>query len=123
MTDELQVTYSSDVLLSDLRAALDSYAVEVIKDGKVHRRAPLHSIKPYGPYCNPLPLDFKFTLPAIDYKIEVRMYLYRVSAGSFARCPFFVESPFTITFLLSDQWWEYKFTPGKKYEDRKLDLR
>jgi hypothetical protein len=130
-SDELKMIWSPESRLSDIYATLDSYAVEIVKDNLVYRRCPLHAVELYEPLDSSPKIDFKtFTIPAMDFKTEVRMIRFGLPPGETdylshrerkPRWPFFVEHPIRIMFLLADQWWDYRFTPGKKYEDRRME--
>ncbi len=125
MTDEIFMRFSPESRLSDIRALLDSYAVELWKDGLLYRRCPIHSCDMYEGQG----MLKEFSLPAIDYRIDVRMCTFEPPAKDFlagirerrTRWPFFVEYPLSIVFWVADQWWQYGFTPGKQYEDRRME--
>jgi hypothetical protein len=110
--------------LGDVMAFLDSYAVEVWKEGKVYLRAPVAQCG-YNPLC-----AFGGNLnPQIDWSLDLRLVPYGPpDAGDGQvhntknRWPFFVEHPFRIFFAIGDQWWQFHFTPGKTYQERRVNL-
>lgn len=124
----VQMVLSPQSRLSDVRALMDSYGIELVKDRRVLVCAPLHwcAYEPdeeYDPWNSPFP-------PVIDKTIEVRLIRYQPPVDDFLqgirertiRCwPFFVESPLEICFSFRDQWWLYKFSPGKVYQERQMD--
>lgn len=128
-TTGLEFLFNSSCRLSDIRAMLDSYGVEVWNQGLLYRRAPLHSFPLGGGEPTVLPWE-KCLFPIIDTTVDVRLCRYEPpSEGDFltgirercTRWPFYVEEPLEIMFRMGDQWWKYKFTPGKTYEERRID--
>jgi hypothetical protein len=121
--DPLLFRFSPESHLSDIRALMDSYAVEVFNQSRLYIRCPLH-------HCG---LDegqsFSSNLfPAINWALEVRLCQWNPPVKDFlerirernTRWPFFVEYPLTIRLRIGDQWWEYAFSPGKTYEERRF---
>jgi hypothetical protein len=123
----VQMALSAPSRLSDIRALLDSYGIELVKDGRVLLCAPLHwcAYEPdeeHDAWNSPFP-------PVIDKTIEIRLIRYEPPVDDFlrgirertVRWPFFVEWPLEICLAFRDQWWLYKFSPGKFYEERQMD--
>lgn len=110
--------WSPESRLADITAALESYAVQVKKDGLVYQQGPLY-------WCERIEVNMKECpfFPVVDRKIELS--LIRWASPEFNRghrWPFFVDEPLELCFTLGDQWWSYKFTPGKTYEERHIDF-
>lgn len=115
--------------LSDVYALLDSYAVEIWRGGLLYSSTPLYYFQ-----MGILELDdlsrFNPT-PVIDEALNVRLCRYKPSVGDrtpplHARWPFFVEQPLEIVLSLASphgvQWWLYKFSVGRQYEEREVVL-
>lgn len=115
----------SENRIGDVMAFLDSYAVEVWKKGKVYLRAPVVQCS-YDAFCA---FDNNGNLnPQIDWSLDLRLVPYgppdvgdEQARDAKNRWPFFVEYPFRICFAIGDQWWEFGFTPGKVYQERRMD--
>ena len=120
------MVYSPESKLDDIRSLMDSYALEVWKGGLLFIAAPLHWCK-YGD--QPMK-PFDGTFPAIDTAVELRLVRWEPPQRDDilegirerqTRWPFFVNSPMAIKFALADQWWEYHFSPGKMYKNRRFE--
>ena len=120
---------SPDSHYSDVRALLDSYAVEINITGLTYLRIPLYFCQMGVPT---IPASFTaghIQGPVLDETTEVKMLKYEPSHDDddgtsdnthHTRWPFFVENPLSIQFFLSsDQWWEFKFIPEEMYTERK----
>ncbi len=126
----VRVNVSSSSQLVDLRALLDSYAVEVWENGLLYFRTPLHFCR-WGA-MEPPPLESLEFFPAINPGIDVRLVRYEPPVGDedflapirvrCTRWPFYVEHPLEICLIVGDQWWSYKFSPGEKYEEHIMQV-
>ncbi len=118
-------TFSPESLLSDIRSCLDSYAVEVYRAGLITQRFPLHGLR-YR-VVDPPNWDAP-AVPVLNPTIDIRLCQFTPAKDDFlngirerkTRWPFFVIQPMIIVLTLGDQWWQYNFTPGKFYEDRRI---
>lgn len=102
--------------LQDTYAFLHSYAVELKKDGELKLCIP----------CQNIPIE-RFTpinvFPEIDPTLELTLILWKPDTKGKeikTRHPFFVKHIFIIGYFVGDQWWIFKFTPNKLYENRTL---
>jgi hypothetical protein len=119
-----------------MRAALESYGVELKRNGLVYERIPLQlaALRPVvsaiqtgaAPAKNaiiPGWADHLFT--EIDKSLELRLIRFtphrEEGEPEYTRWPFWVERPLEIAFQFGDQWWSFKFSPGKTYEDRAME--
>lgn len=131
---------SAESTIADVRALMDSYAVEVLKDSLVYFRGPLHACKMdaagVGQFefdrrrANPV-VPFDLALPALDKSLELRLIRYEPPTEDdflegirerTTRWPFYVNAPLVICLSLDEQWWQYTFTPGKLYDVRSITL-
>ena len=125
----IRMAYSSESKLADIRALLDSYAVELSKGKSVYLRSPLHFLE-YGgeppQQVSQQALEKLFT--PIDTSLTLRMIRYEPPSGDEdflngirernTRWPFYVHQPLSVMFALGEQWWEWKFSPDKTYTER-----
>lgn len=127
MMYKVYLTFSPESHLSDIRAVMDSYGIRLTIEDKVYFQAPLH----FCEHGDEKPVEYlthdSQLFPKIDGRIKISMIQYTppeeddVLEGireRNTRWPFFVEQPLAIMFTFGNQWWEYRFTPGKKYEER-----
>lgn len=121
---KLAMTIEPSSQLSDIRALLDSYAVEVKKNNQTYLRAPIFMVDMPGPLeSQPRGTDL---FPAIDKTITLRLCRFepapedRQHQRPYTRWPFFVEHPLTILFTLEAQFWQFYFSPGRQYEEREI---
>lgn len=126
---KVRMVFSPDAKLSDIRALLDSYAIELSKNGQVYLRCPLHFLE-YGTE-EPQPITeaaLSKILGPIDTSLKLSMIRFEPPVGDddflngirerTTRWPFHVEQPLSVCFTFDEQWWEYKFSPGKTYMER-----
>lgn len=127
---------SEDSTIADVRALMDSYSVEVLKDSLVIFRGPLHACEmiergPFEATKYQAEKLWDFTFPVIDESLELRLIQYEPPTEEDAlegiheratRWPFFVNSPLVIHFAIGEQWWQWTFTPGKVYDVRSIAL-
>jgi hypothetical protein len=118
--------FSPESRLSDIRALLDSYAIEVNVNGLTYLRAPLHFCKLGIPAIPESKTHGYLVGPVLDNTAEVKMIRYEPPNEDFlhgirernTRWLFYVEYPLSVQFLLSsDLWWEFKFIPGEVYKE------
>ena len=115
MVTKFYVTSSSRY--TDVSALLLSYAVEVRKRGQVMLRAPLMLLE-YGPPApQHLAVDGSNLFTPIDWSFGLSL----VRGSEKARWPFFVEAPLDLTLWVDEQWWEFRFSPGKTYTERNAE--
>jgi hypothetical protein len=134
---------SAESTLADVRALMDSYAVEVLKDSLVIFRGPLHACKmdaagvgqfefdpppTHGRRTNPV-VSFDLAIPVADRSLELRLIQYEPPTDNdflegirerATRWPFYVHAPLVICLSIDEQWWQWAFTPGKNYEMRNI---
>lgn len=122
--DSVTFLFLPESRLSDIRALLDSYAVEVWKDGLEYLRMPLT-------FCGSRMLDpphistVETLFPAVDKKINLRLVQYEPplmddDRERATRWPFYVDNTLTVMLFLGDQWWEYIFSTDKTYQNREI---
>lgn len=120
----LRFLTSPESRLSDVLALLDSYAAELTDRGRVVLCVPLHMLD-----YNPDAADWDMPVPpTIDETLELRMIRYQPAPEPedfltgirqrVTRWPFHVEQPLVAEFVLGAQWWQFKFSPGKTYQER-----
>lgn len=118
----IYVTYAPENRYSDLKAFLDSYAVDFSIDGKTYLRAPVM-------FCDiNRPPEFLTKDSQLFPTVNGSMRLALVQYEPFkeedmdyqTRWPFFVEYPFEVMFSFRDQWWLFQFAPGNTYQERTL---
>lgn len=127
MMDKVYLYFSPESHISDVRAVMDSYGIRLMIGDKVYLQAPLHFCSHY----NEKPVEHlthdSQLFPKIDGRIKISMIQYTPPEDDDVlegirerntRWPFFVKHTLTIMFAFGDQWQEYKFTPGKTYEER-----
>lgn len=126
---KVRMAYSPESKLADIRALLDSYAVELSKGQSIYLRAPLHFLE-YGGEPPQLATEqnWEKLFTPIDSSLKLRMIQYEPPDGDddflagirerATRWPFYVHQPLSVMFAYGEQWWEYRFTPGKTYEVR-----
>ena len=117
---------SAEATLSDSRALLDSYAVELRKDGVVMFCGPLH-------FCEMTETGRETSWDVRlgpDPSLDLRLVRYEPPAEDdflegirerATRWPFYVHEPLIICLSVDEQWWQWTFTPGKVYEERRFD--
>lgn len=123
-SETVRFRFSPMSRLGDIRALLDSYGVEVWMEGLLYLRAPLHFCELASGEAAASGLAF----PAVDKKIDLRLCRFEPPAEDFlegirersTRWPFFVNDPLEVVLYLGDQWWVYKFTPSRFYEERRI---
>jgi len=116
---DLRIRFSPQGRVNDIKAFFDSYTVDVWKDNLLCVRIPAHN-------CNmelPLPAtELKFH--AIDNRVNIRLSHYEpvleLDELSNTRWPFYVDYPLDVRLYLGDQFWVYKFSPGKTYTEREM---
>jgi hypothetical protein len=123
--------------VNDTIALFDSYGLEVKKDGLILFSGALFFLSPgcvfeSRPYFVPSMKAWEsFTqqqtfFPKIDPSLSVRMVRWQPSPDNprtlttHTRWPFYVDDPLAVYFSLEDQWWEFGFTPGSMYEERRI---
>jgi len=110
--------------LDDIHALMDSYALEWWKDGLLILCAPLH-------WCAYEPDEEQdiWHMSGPPRSVEIRLVRFEPPPeGDIlegirernTRWPFFVNEPVEIWLSLRDQWWLYKFSPGKFYEEFRM---
>lgn len=149
-TARLTACFNPDGSLADMRAALDSYGVELKKNGMVVERIPIQlaAIRPVIAVLEDGPAPGKQAdlageirqaigpNPIIpgwgehlsfdpDPSLELRLIRFEPfreeGLPAYTRWPFFVERPMEIAFQFGEQWWSFKFSPGKTYEEREIE--
>lgn len=118
---------SAESKLADIRALLDSYAIELWHDGLVLFRGPLHLCEMSGDghgitWDTPLTVDSSLDLRLIQYEPPTEDDSLGGVRERNTRWPFYVDAPLVICLSLGSQWWQYTFKPGKRYDVRSITL-
>jgi hypothetical protein len=127
----LRAVFNPEASAADVRAALDSYGVELKKSGRPILRVALFMVAPgSGLLFEPKTQTVRSARPLfdedfsteVDRLLQLRLIRYEPQGEMeedppATRWPFFVEQPLEIVFCFGSQWWSYKFSPGKKYEE------
>jgi hypothetical protein len=134
--NEIVMYLSSEARMEDIRALIDSYAVVLLDKGRVRLEWPIQicglGVNAWAsdalakadkwplPHVRPTP---RFDL--IDPELDLRMVQWQPPADTCrsnlcTRWPFYVDYPLQVTFMVGEQWWQFDFTPGTKYEGRRV---
>lgn len=110
---KVSMLLSPESRLSDIDALLDTYGVEIRKDGDVVFLSPLWRCSMYegAPEIN----------GEINWSLKISLVPLAprpIPSGREPRWPFFVESPLTVVLACGNQWVQYNFSSGKHYIDR-----
>jgi len=117
--DEIYIRVSPTCLLSDLKSLYDSYMLTVKTDNFINLQIPLlwcptSSVKK-SIVSGLFPIHSE-----IDKRLDVSLTKFCFGENENNRWPFWVEEPARISIRLGTQWWVYKFSPGKFYEERNM---
>lgn len=117
--NELALMAGIDGTRSDLIAFFQSYAAELTKDNLPIACVPIIHL----PIRTFTPQQFD---PVIDWTYCLNLVRYQLppceNQINKTRWPFFVNTPLQVGFFYGDQWWIYRFSPGKLYENREFSL-
>lgn len=131
---KVDVYLSPETLRRDVQALMDSYAIEICKDGRVLLTTAIANVwKALGVFSAPTPgpgADNAIVSGRIHAPIDRRWTANLVPYSPpedpdreavFHRWPFWVSSRLSVCITVDQQWWLYIFSPGEKYEGRHYD--